>query len=47
MRVPRFTRPEGFAAAWQLDLGRVAASARVRLNGRELAVLTQNSTTST
>lgn len=37
----RFPRPGGSAAAWQLDLGQVADSARVSLNGRELAVLTQ------
>ena len=31
-----FPRPAGTAEAWQLDLGRVHDSARVRLNGREL-----------
>jgi hypothetical protein len=36
-----FARPGGDAAAWQLDLGQVADSARVTLNGIELAVLTQ------
>ena len=35
----RFPRPAGTADAWQLDLGRVHDSARVRLNGRELATL--------
>jgi alpha-L-rhamnosidase len=34
-----FARPAGEAAAWQLDLGRVAESARVRLNGVEVAAL--------
>ncbi|MEO7411925.1 MAG: glycosyl hydrolase, partial [Opitutaceae bacterium] len=34
-----FSRPAGEAAAWQLDLGKVAESARVKLNGRELGVL--------
>ncbi|HEX2855450.1 MAG TPA: glycosyl hydrolase [Opitutaceae bacterium] len=34
-----FARPAGDAAAWQLDLGKVAESARVKLNGRELGVL--------
>lgn len=37
----RFPRPAGDAPAWRLDLGRVAESARVTLNGRELAVLWQ------
>lgn len=37
----RFPRPPGSIAAWQLDLGKVAESARVSLNGREVAVLTQ------
>lgn len=37
----RFPRPAGDAAAWRLDLGRVAESARVALNGRELGVLWQ------
>lgn len=35
----RFPRPSLEASAWRLDLGRVAHSARVRLNGSELAVL--------
>jgi hypothetical protein len=35
----RFPRPAGAAAAWRLDLARVKDSARVRLNGRELATL--------
>lgn len=35
----KFARPAGTADAWQLDLGRVAESARVKLNGRELGVL--------
>lgn len=34
-----FPRPEPRADAWLLDLGRVADSARVRLNGRDLGVL--------
>jgi hypothetical protein len=34
-----FSRPQGPNQVWQLDLGRVAASARVRLNGEELATL--------
>lgn len=34
-----FPRPAGAADAWRLDLGRVHDSARVRLNGRELATL--------
>lgn len=34
-----FGRPNGGPAAWQLDLGRIAESARVRLNGREIASL--------
>jgi hypothetical protein len=34
-----FARPAGDAAAWQLDLGKVAESARVKLNGRELGVV--------
>ncbi len=34
----RFARPAGAAAAWRLDLGRVAESARIKLNGRELGV---------
>jgi hypothetical protein len=34
-----FDRPKGEAGAWLLDLGRVAESARVRLNGRELGAL--------
>jgi hypothetical protein len=32
----RFPRPAGDAAVWQLDLGVVHESARVRLNGRDL-----------
>jgi hypothetical protein len=32
----RFPRPAAPAAAWQLDLGRVHDSARIRLNGRDL-----------
>ncbi len=37
----RFALPEGAKGAreWRLDLGRVAESARVRLNGREVATL--------
>jgi hypothetical protein len=31
-----FARPKPGGTAWQLDLGRVAESARVRLNGRDL-----------
>ena len=34
-----FDSPPGHARAWQLDLGRVAASARVALNGRDLGIL--------
>ena len=34
-----FPRPAASGSAWQLDLGRVAESARVRLNGRDLATL--------
>jgi hypothetical protein len=34
-----FPRPAASESAWQLDLGRVAESARVRLNGRDLATL--------
>ena len=34
-----FERPRGGAGDWVLDLGRVAESARVRLNGRELGTL--------
>ena len=34
-----FRRPAAAAAAWELDLGRVHESARVRLNGRDLATL--------
>jgi len=34
-----FARPQGQADAWALDLGRVAESARVKLNGNELGVL--------
>lgn len=36
-----FPRPAGDAAAWQLDLGAVANSARVKLNGHEIAALVQ------
>jgi hypothetical protein len=36
-----FLRPEIPAPAWQLDLGKVAESARVLLNGHEVAVLIQ------
>ena len=32
-------RPKSDRSVWQLDLGRVAESARVRLNGRDLATL--------
>ena len=35
----RFPKPPAEANAWRIDLGRVAESARVRLNGSELAVL--------
>ncbi len=34
-----FDRPEGHSGDWLLDLGRVAESARVRLNGRDLGTL--------
>jgi hypothetical protein len=34
-----FPRPVASATAWQLDLGRVHESARVRLNGRDLGTL--------
>ena len=34
-----FNRPLGANADWLLDLGRVAETARVRLNGRELGTL--------
>jgi hypothetical protein len=34
-----FARPAGDASAWQLDLGTVHQSARVRLNGRDLSTL--------
>jgi hypothetical protein len=34
-----FRRPNGNNEAWQLDLGRVAESARLRLNGVEIATL--------
>ncbi|RXK54540.1 glycoside hydrolase family 2 protein [Oleiharenicola lentus] len=37
----RFAKPAGPAPAWRLDLGRVAESARVSLNGREIATLWQ------
>jgi hypothetical protein len=36
-----FPRPSGDTAAWHLDLGTVADSARVKLNGREIAALVQ------
>ena len=35
----KFARPASDAAGWQLDLGAVADSARVTLNGRELAAV--------
>jgi hypothetical protein len=34
-----FDRPQGTNADWLLDLGRVAETARVRLNGRDLGTL--------
>jgi len=34
-----FARPKESASSWQLDLGRVAESARIRLNGRDLGTL--------
>ena len=34
-----FARPKSPGAVWQIDLGRVAESARIRLNGRDLATL--------
>jgi hypothetical protein len=34
-----FARPDAPVSAWTLDLGRVAESARVSLNGREIAAL--------
>ena len=34
-----FSNPRGRAESWLLDLGRVAESARVRINGNELGVL--------
>jgi hypothetical protein len=34
-----FAKPQGQAEAWLLDLGRVAESARVKLNGKELGTL--------
>lgn len=34
-----FAKPQGAAVAWLLDLGRVAESARVRLNGKDLGTL--------
>ncbi len=37
--VTTFARPKATGQTWQLDLGRVAESARVRLNGRDLATL--------
>jgi hypothetical protein len=36
----KIKKPDTEADGWILDLGRVAESARVRLNGREVAVLT-------
>jgi len=36
-----FSRPTEPAAAWQLDLGNVADSARIKLNGHEIAGLIQ------
>jgi hypothetical protein len=35
----RFKKPSGKADAYQIDLGKVCSSARVRLNGKEIAVL--------
>lgn len=35
----KFPRPPGDSVAWQFDLGQVAESARVTLNGRRLGVL--------
>jgi hypothetical protein len=35
-----FARPTGKADAWSIDLGKVYGSARVYLNGKEIAVLT-------
>ena len=35
----RFDKPDGSADAWKLDLGEVAESARVRLNGTHFGVL--------
>jgi glycosyl hydrolase family 106( putative alpha-L-rhamnosidase) len=37
--VATFVRPTSGGEQWQLDLGQVAESARVRLNGRDLAAL--------
>ena len=37
--VATFARPSSIGQQWQLDLGQVAESARVRLNGRDLATL--------
>jgi hypothetical protein len=37
--VSTFARPSSAGQQWQLDLGRVAESARVRLNGRDMATL--------
>jgi hypothetical protein len=34
-----FRKPEGKADAWQLNLGKVCESARVMLNGKEIAIL--------
>lgn len=35
----RFNKPAGNAKNWQLDLGRIADSARVQLNGKDLGIL--------
>ena len=37
--VATFARPSSGGQQWQLDLGQIAESARVRLNGRDLATL--------
>ncbi|MEO7597497.1 MAG: glycosyl hydrolase, partial [Opitutus sp.] len=42
-----FAPPAAAAAAWRLDLGRVGDSARVKLNGREIAGLIQSPWTAT